>query len=338
MCTPEEIGGGGFGYLAYFAAWEEIFRTCGMKYWLSHTIISHWAKGPSPVLREVTRQAARDVIPGLLAGETTLCFALSEPEAGSDAAMIKTRAEPDGDGWRLTGSKIWISNACHADYAIVFAVTEPELAARRKGGISAFLVPTRSKGFVIESLIKMWGHPGTEECLLRFDNVRIEPHQLVGKLHHGFDIAMLGVGFGRMYNSARAVGFSKWALEQAFDYVKVRKSFGKPIAEYQGVTFPLAQSAMEVHAAHLVALNAALLLDQGERAHKELSMCKAYAVQVGKAALDRVMQVHGAMGFTNEMCFTDAYMSMRKVNVADGTNEILANVIAKRMLAGDIEL
>ena len=338
MSAPQDIGGGGLGYLAYLAAWEQIFHLCGAQYWLGHSMISHWAKGPSPVLKGMTPELRAEVLPKLMTGEHSMCFALSEPGAGSDAAMIKTRAERDGDGWRLSGNKIWITNSPYAEQAVVFAVTDPELAAKRKGGISTFMVPKNAKGFVVESLINMWGHVGTDEAILRFDDVRIEPHQLLGELNRGFKIAMLGVGLGRIYNTGRAVGMARWALEQAFDYVKVRETFGKKIAEYQGVTFPLAESATQVHAAHLMALNVAQLLDQGQPATKELAMTKMYAVEAGKNAVDRVIQAHGAMGFTNEMYLTEAYMSLRKVNVADGTNEILRHVVAKQLLSGDTDL
>jgi alkylation response protein AidB-like acyl-CoA dehydrogenase len=338
MSSPEDIGGGGLGYLAYLVAWEQIYHLCGAHYWLGHYAISHWAKGPSPVLRGMTQQMRDIALVKLNSGEHSMCFALSEPGAGSDAAMIKTRAEREGDGWRLTGTKIWITNSPYAQYAVIFAVTNPELAAKRKGGISAFMVPTSSKGFIVESLIKMWGHAGTDEAILRFDNIRVEPYQLVGELDRGFKIAMMGVGLGRIYNSARAVGLARWALEQAIDYVKVRETFGKKISEYQGVTFPIAEAATQVHAAHLMAMNAALLMDKGLPATKELSMAKMFAVEVGKAAVDRAMQTHGAMGFTNEMYLTEAYTSLRKVNVADGTNEILRHVVAKQLLAGDIDL
>ena len=338
MSAPESIGGGGLGYLAYFVAWEQIFRTCGTHYWLGHFMISHWAKGPSPVLEKITPKARETILPKLLSGEHSMCFALSEPGAGSDAAMIKTRAEKDGDGWRLTGSKIWITNSPYAQQAVVFAVTDPELAAQRKGGISTFMVPTDSPGFKIDRLINMFGHVGTDEAILQFDNVRIEPHQLVGQEHRGFKIGMLGVGLGRVYNSGRGVGLGRWALEQAVEYTKVRKTFGKPISEYQGVMFPLAECAMQLHAAHLMALNVCQLLDRGLPATKELSMTKAYAVEVGKNAVDRSMQTHGAMGFTNEMHLSEAYIYLRKVNIADGSNEILRHLISKQLLAGDMDL
>ena len=157
----------------------------------------------------MTPELRKQVLPGLMTGEHSMCFALSEPGAGSDAAMIKTRAERDGDGWRLSGNKIWITNSPYAEQAVVFAVTNPELAAKRKGGISTFMVPRASKGFVVESLINMWVHVGTDEAILRFDDVRIEPHQLLGDLHRGFKIAMLGVGLGRIYNTGRAVGMAR---------------------------------------------------------------------------------------------------------------------------------
>ena len=338
MCVPAELGGGGLGLLAYFVAWEQIYRQCGMQHWLGAYTVSHWAFGPSVVLAQVTPQARQTILADMMAGRTSMCFGLSEPGAGSDAAMLKTRAEPDGNGWRIHGRKIWTTNAPQADWVIVFAITDPERARRKAGGISAFLVPTSAPGFKVESVIRLFGHAGGNEGQLLFDGVRVEPDQLVGPLHDGFRIGLLGVSLGRIYNTARAVGLGRWALEKALDYAKQREAFGQKIAEYQGVSFPLAESAMELHAAHLMGLNVAQLLDRGERAIKELSMTKAYAVEVGFRAVDRAMQTHGAIGFTNELHLTHAWHDLRVVNVADGTNEILRRTIAQRLLAGDTEL
>lgn len=338
MCIPETLGGGGMGYLAYFAAWERVFHQCATKYWLANVVLSHWARGPSALLSKLQPEVRDAVVPSLMAGKTTLCFALSEPDAGSDATMIKTQATPDGSGWRLSGSKIWITNAPYANFAIVFAVTSPELAQQRRGGISAFLVPTDSPGFTVESLIRMWGSTGTDEAQLRFDDVRIEPSQLIGELDHGFDIAMVGVALGRLYNAARGVGVGRWALELGVEYAKIRHSFGKPLSEYQGISFPLAESAMQLHAAHLVARNAAELLDQGLQARKELSIAKALAVEAGRSAVDRVIQVHGAMGVTNEMHLTSAYLSLRNADIADGSAEILRRQIARNLIRGDVDV
>lgn len=338
MCVPESLGGGGLGHLAYYVGWEELFRLCGPQNWLMLYVISHWAFGPSRLLEKVTPEARERMLAPMMAGEASMCFGLSEPDAGSDAAALSTRAVPDGDGWRLTGRKIWTSNAPVADYCIVFAVTDPARAAARKGGISAFLVPTSSPGFEVQRIIKLFGQIGGDEAELRLDEVFVEPWQIVGELNRGFDAALYGVSLGRIYNSARAVGYGRWALERALDYAKVRHAFGKPIAEYQGVTFPLAETAMELHGAHLMGLNAAALLDQGKQAIKELSMAKAYSVQVGFRAVDRAMQTHGAIGFTNEVGLYHAWHSLRIVNVADGTNEILNRTVVQRLLKDDTDL
>ena len=334
MCVPEELGGGGLGHLAYFVGFEELFHTCGPQKWLMLYAVSHWAFGPSRLLEKLTERARDEMLAPMMAGEKSMCFGLSEPGAGSDASRITTRAVPDGDGWRITGRKVWTSNSPVADYCVVFAVTDPDT----RGGISAFLVPTDAPGFEIQRIIKLFGHIGGDEAELTLDDVRVEPWQLVGDLHKGFAAALYGVSLGRTYNSARAVGYGRWALEQALDYAGVREAFGKTISEFQGVTFPLAESATELHAAHLMALNAATLLDRGDAAVKELSMAKAYAVQVGYKAVDRAMQTHGAMGFTNELGLYHAWHALRIVNVADGTNEILNRTIVQRLMKGDREL
>ncbi|MCB1748239.1 MAG: acyl-CoA dehydrogenase [Gammaproteobacteria bacterium] len=338
MCTPTSLGGGGLGHLAYFVAWEAMFRHCGPRHWLMLYALSHWAFGPSRMLEKITDEARSRIMAGLMDGSRSMCFGLSEPNAGSDAAMITTRATADGDGWRLSGRKIWTTNAPVADYCVVFAVTDAERARAKQGGISAFLVPTDATGFRIERVIRMFGHVGGDEAEITLDDVAVAPWQLVGELHEGFRAALYGVSLGRVYNAARGVGYGRWALERALDYAAQREAFGQAIAHYQGVSFPLAEAATELHAAHLMGLNAALLLDQGEAAVKELSMAKAYAVQVGFRAVDRAMQVHGAMGFTNELGLTEAWHTLRVVNVADGTNEILNRTIAQRLFKGDTAL
>jgi acyl-CoA dehydrogenase len=267
-----------------------------------------------------------------------MCFGLSEPGAGSDATMIETRAAADGDGWRITGRKMWTTNVTFADWIIVFAVTDPARAAAKRGGISAFLVPTAAPGFTLQRVTLLQGEIGGVEGESTFDAVRVEPWQLVGPLHEGFRIALLGVSLGRVYNSARAVGLARWALEKAVAYAGQRVAFGAPIAEHQGVAFPLAESAMEVHAAHLAGLNAAFLLDRGERAIKELSMAKAFSVEVCLRAVDRAIQTHGGMGLTNELGLVHAYNTLRIINIADGTNEILRRTIFQQLARGDLDL
>lgn len=335
MCVPEALGGGGLGHLAYYAAWQALFHRCGPQNWLMLYALAHWAFGPSRLLEQVTPQAQAKIMPGLMDGTQSMCFGLSEPNAGSDASMIKTKAVKDGDGWRISGRKIWTSNAPVADYCVIFAVTDGE---SKRGGITAFIVPTDAPGFSVQRVIKLFGHIGGDEAELAFEDLYVEPWQIVGELNNGFAAALYGVSLGRIYNSARAVGYGRWAIELALEYAQTREAFGSAIANYQGVSFPLAESATQLHAAHLMGINAAMLLDQGSPAVKELSMTKAYSVQVGYAAVDRAMQTHGAMGFTNEIGLTEAWHSLRIVNVADGTNEILNRTIVQRLLKGDLDL
>lgn len=338
LCVPPSLGGVGQGYLAYYVCWELINRLCGPHHWLGTFALSHWAFGPSPVLERVTPEARERILAGLVSGRQSMCFGLSEPGAGSDATMIETRAARDGDGWRITGRKMWTSNVTIADWMIAFAVTDPVRAAARKGGISAFLLPTSAPGFTLERVTLLHGDIGGVEGETALDGVRVEPWQLVGTLHEGFGIALLGVSLGRVYNAARSVGLARWALEKAVAYAAQRVAFGAPIAQHQGVSFPLAESAMQVHGAHLMGLNASILLDRGERAIKELSMAKAYAVEVCLRAVDRAIQTHGGMGLTNEVGLVHAYDTLRVINIADGTNEILRRTIYQQLAKGDLEL
>lgn len=338
MAVPASLGGYELGHVAYFAAIERIAHLCGARHWLGYFSVAHWASGPSPVLRNLSASARDQLLPAIMSGERSLCFGLSEPEAGSDAFMIQTRATPDGDGWRLDGSKIWTTNAPIADYAVVFAVTDKARADARKGGISAFLVPTDSPGFSINQIIRMWGSIGGNEGILQFDGVRLEPDQLVGELHDGFRIAMGGVNLGRIFNTGRAVGIARQAIETTLEHISLRKAFGQRLADFQGLTFPLADAATDVHAAHLMGINVAQLLDAGRPARKELSMTKGFAVRAATRAVDLAIQCHGAMGMTNEMHLAESYFTVRQANIADGTNEILKRAIAKELLGGDTSL
>jgi alkylation response protein AidB-like acyl-CoA dehydrogenase len=241
MCVPEALGGGGLGHLAYYVAWEAMFHTYGPRNWLQLYALSHWAFGPSRLLEKMTPEAQTRVLPGLMDGSQSMCFGLSEPNAGSDASMIKTRAVRDGNGWRISGRKIWTTNSPTADYCVIFAVTDADKAASKRGGISAFIVPTDAPGFQVQRIIRLFGHAGGDEAELAFDDLPVEPWQLVGELDQGFQAALYGVSLGRVYNSARAVGYGRWALEQALDYAQTREAFGDAIANYQAVSFPLAE-------------------------------------------------------------------------------------------------
>ncbi|PRZ44282.1 acyl-CoA dehydrogenase [Antricoccus suffuscus] len=338
LAVPTHLGGSGLGHLAYYLAWKRVYELCPPGNWLAQFAISHWAFGPSIALEGITDEVKERVWPNLISGEQILCFGMSEPGAGSDAMAMTTRATPSGDGWALNGRKIWTTHVPIADWMVVFAVTDPDAQAARKGGISAFLVPMDSPGLELHSIIKMWGEIGGNEGETVFEDVRLEPWQLIGTQHRGFRAAMQGVSLGRIYNSARAVATGTWALQTALDYGAQRETFGEPLLDRQAIGHPLAEASARLHAAHLVALNTARLLDEGRPARKELPMMKYLAIEAANYAVDRAIQTHGAIGFSNELHLVEALSTFRALRVADGTDEILLRTILASLRSGDVEL
>lgn len=339
MVVPESVGGAGEGAITAYAAWELIYRLCGPRYWLSHESLAHWATGPSFVFDLAGEQIRSTVLPRLLSGEQTMCFMMSEPGAGSDAWAMRTRAVATDDGrWRITGVKQWTTNGPYADYGLVFAVTDPEAVATRRGGISAFLVPTDAPGFKLDSVITLYGHVGGNHGILSLDEVEVGPEQLIGELGAGIGLGLGGIALGRLYNSAKSVGLARWALEQAVDYAATRKTFGTALIDHQGIAFPLAECAIDIHAAHVLGLDTASRVDAGESVLKEAAMTKVFSTEMATKVIDRVMQVHGGMGITSETYFAEAWQAVRTVQIADGSAEILRRLIAGRLAKGDREL
>ncbi len=334
MALPASIGGGGIGWEAMYRVWETIFQQ-GPRHWLGLHAVAHWTKGPNPLLADLPASTTEKYLPDLLAGRTSMCFGMSEPDAGSDAWMMRTRAIRTRGGWRLSGSKQWISNGSHADLAIVFAVTDPDAAQARRGGIGAFLVPTTAPGFDASSVIPMFGHLGSVEAILQLDDVFVPDDHVIGDPGEGFRVAMRGVTLGRVYNCAKAIGLARWAIDLAVGYANHRRAFDAPISSHQGVSFPLVESHSEIHAARLSALHAVRLLDADEPARTELSIAKVLSTEKSLQAIDRAMQVHGAMGFTNEVGLTEAWQIVRVVCVADGSAEILRRQIASDLFGGN---
>jgi acyl-CoA dehydrogenase len=256
---------------------------------------------------------------------------MSEPDAGSDAWRMRTRATRDGDGWKLNGTKQWITNGPYAAHAIVFAITDDAQAAQRRGGVTAFVVPTSAPGFGIDRVIRFFGHTGGDEAIISFTDVHVPDDHVLGDVGEGFRLAMQGVSTGRLYNSARSVGLAHWALDRAAAYASQRHTFGKPLIDNQGIAFPLADRATEVHAAELMGLNCARLLDAGGEARTELAMTKLFSTEMAVRAIDAAMQTHGAMGFTNEVGLGEAWHQARRICVADGASEILRRQIARSL-------
>jgi len=336
LFVPEALGGAGLGARSWFLVWEKLFRWCSVESWLGWQSVAHWATGPSRVLAECAPEVRAEVLPELMSGQKSMCFAMSEPDAGTDVWMMRTTAVPDGDGWRLSGVKQWITNGPCADYALVFAVTNKELAAQRRGGISAFLIPTDSPGFELASVIRIFGHIGGNEAVFHLSDVPVSRRNLVGQLDNGFVIGQLGIGLGKLYNAAKAVSWGHWALAKAQEHVRDRRTFGRPLAEHQGVMFPLAESAAELMAARLMALHCADLYDRGLPSANEMAMTKMLATEAGFRTLDRVIQSFGGTGFTNELHLTDALLYLRSIRISDGSAEMMRRQIAKAIAKGQI--
>ncbi|MBN9477547.1 MAG: acyl-CoA dehydrogenase [Bordetella sp. SCN 67-23] len=340
LFAPVELGGDGMGALANIHVQELINARYGPARKLIQTVVlpSPFTNGLSPVLRHLDPAVFARYRDGIASGASTLCFGLSEPDAGSDVFAIKTRAERDGDGWVLSGTKQWITNAPYADHAMVFAVTDPGLAAQRQGGVTGFFVDTRSVGFDVPSVIPTMGHAGAEIGIVVLDKVRVPDSHRLGPVGQGFSVALGGVSAGRLSMAATCVGLAKWAQSLAVDYAKVRRTFGRPIGEHQAVQCLLADSAMDIYAAKSMVQNCAWRIDRGLPAIKETSMVKAHATEMLNRVMDRSIQVHGAMGLTNELRLEEGYRLARQMRIPDGTGEIQRRTIARQLLKGDCEL
>jgi acyl-CoA dehydrogenase len=333
MFAPSEVGGSGGGALLLYEVWEMLYRRYGPGRLLPYASVAHWAYGPGLLCAYLTPAAADEALPGIMAGQTTTCFAISEPDAGSDPWAMRTTALPAGEGWVVSGTKQWITNSPCADYVFVWAVTDPELRSRKRGGISCFLVPTTAPGFAVDSVIRLFGHAGGHEGIISFSDVQLPSSALVGDLHTGFDLAMKGISTGRLYNAGHCVGLARWATERAAAYARERVVFGNPIAEYQGISFMLADCAVDIYAADTMSRDCARRLDAGERATTEVAMVKLFSTEMCSRVYERAMQVHGGMGLTNEMKLYDGWHQARIVRIADGSAEIMRRNIARAVLS-----
>lgn len=336
----ERLGGGGQGALVMAHVQEAVNQRFGPGHPLIQTVVlpSPFTNGLSPVLRHLDASVFERYRDGIASGGKTLCFALSEPDAGSDVFAMKTRAVRDDEHWVLNGTKQWITNSPYADHAMVFALTDPEAAAQHKGGVTGFFVDTRTPGFSVPRLINTVGHLGGDTGVVVLDGVRVPDDHRLGAVGRGLAVAMDGVNAGRMGMAATCVGLARWALDQAIEYAKVRKTSGVPIAEHQAIQFMLADSAMDIYAAKSMIQNCAWRIDQGQPAPAQVSMVKAFSTEMLGRVMDRSIQVHGAMGLTNELRIEQGYRFARVMRIPDGTAEIQRRTIARLLLSGRSEL
>ncbi|MEM5316933.1 acyl-CoA dehydrogenase [Paraburkholderia sp. JHI869] len=336
--ADESLGGGGLGSQAAVYIQARLNAHCGPSRHLVHTVVlpSPFTNGLSPVLRHLDPAVLARYHDEIASGDKTMCFGLSEPDAGSDVFGMRTRAVRDGDDWVINGTKQWITNAPYADYAMIFALTDEDEARGRRGGVTGFFLPTSTPGFSVPSVIPVMGHHGSETGIVSLENVRVPDSHRLGPVDRGLAVALDGVNAGRVSMAASCLGLAQWGLAQAVEYAKVRKTFGRPIADYQAVQFMLADCAMDIYATQSMLRHCAWLVDQGRAATKEVSIVKASATEMVGRVLDRCIQVHGAMGLTNELRLEKAYRYARTVRIPDGTSEIQRRTIARKLLDGDL--
>ncbi len=329
MCVPEEWGGAGTDTVSYALALMEIAGGDGG---LSTLMSVNNSPVCAAILKEGTRaQKERWLVP-LARGETIGAFCLTEPEAGSDAAALKTRAVREGDGWRLDGTKQFITSGAIAGVAIVFAVTDPQAGKR---GISAFLVPTDVPGFKVARVEEKLGQKSSDTAQIVLEDVRLPADALLGGEGRGYAIALANLETGRIGIAAQAVGMAAAALEHAFGYAKERRAFGRPILEHQAVGHRLAQMAAEVEAARQMVLHAAALKDAGARCLKEASIAKLFASEMAERVASAAIQVMGGYGYLKDFPVERIYRDVRVCQIYEGTSEIQRLIILRELLRED---
>src|SRR5256714_4169424 len=278
-----------------------------------------------------TEDQKRRYLPDLTAGRKIGAFSLTEPSSGSDAASIQTSARKRSDCWILNGTKIWVTNGPIADVVVVYASNDRTLGAR--GGITAFIVEKGFTGFRVGRVEERVGLGGSHAAELVFEDCEVpEENVLGGAPGTGFRTALGALDIGRISLAAGAVGSSQHLLELAIAHSKRRVQFGKPIAVNQAIQWMLADSAVEIHAARLMVYDAASKLDRGVRASNEAAMVKVYASEMAGRVVDRVLQIHGGMGYMKESPVERAYRDARILRIYEGTSEVQRMIIAEELL------
>ncbi|HET6611034.1 MAG TPA: acyl-CoA dehydrogenase [Kofleriaceae bacterium] len=322
MAVPEAWGGAGLDHVSYVVAMEEIARACA-----STAVIMSVNNSLvcDPILRFGTDEQKRTTLLPLASGEKLGCFALSEPEAGSDAAAQTTIARRDGDEWVISGTKNWITNGPVADVMVLFAMTDKPRGHR---GISSFIVPMNTAGVRCGTPDDKLGIRGSKSAQIFLDDVRLPGDALLGEVGHGFKVAMSTLDGGRIGIAAQALGIARACLDDSLAYATQRKTFGKPIAEHQTIQFKLADMATEVDAARLLTLSAAALKDRGEPYGKAAAMAKLYASDVANRAAREAVQIFGGNGYVTEFPVERHFRDAKITEIYEGTSEIQRLVIA----------
>lgn len=323
MLVPEDYSGSDVGTVAYALAVEEIAAGDGA----CSTIVSvHSSVGCAPIVAFGTEEQKRAFLPKLASGEWIAGFALTEPQAGSDAANLRTRAISDGNHYVISGSKQFITSGKNGQMVIVFAVTDPDAG---KKGITAFIVPTDTPGYEVVRVERKLGLHSSDTCQLAFNNMRIPADLRLGAEGEGYRIALANLEGGRIGIGAQAVGMARAAFEAARDYARGRVAFGKPIIEHQAIAFRLADMATRIEAARQLVLHAAALHEAGVPSLSEASMAKLFASEMAEAVCSEAIQIHGGYGYLADFPVERVYRDVRICQIYEGTSDIQRLVIAR---------
>ncbi|MBE7451816.1 MAG: acyl-CoA dehydrogenase [Kofleriaceae bacterium] len=328
IAVPEAYGGAGLDHVSYVLAMEEISAACastGVIMSVNNSLVC------DPLYRFGTEEQRRTWLRPLAAGEKLGCFALSEPEAGSDSAAQRTTATRDGDAWVLSGVKNWITNGPVADVSVLFAMSDRALGNK---GIAAFIVPMDAPGVRCGPPDDKLGIRGSKSCQIFLDDVRLPASHLLGEVGGGFKVAMSTLDGGRIGIAAQALGIARAAFEASLAYAQTRKTFGKPIAQHQAIQWKLADMATELDAARLLTLRAAWLKDQKAPYGKEAAMAKLYASDVANKVAREAIQVFGGNGYVTEYPVERHFRDAKITEIYEGTSEIQRLVIANALARG----
>lgn len=323
---PKEYGGQGSTNQIYSMAVEEISRVCGTT---GVVVSAHTSLCADPIMNFGTEEQKQKYLPKLASGEWVGAFGLTEPNAGTDAAMQQTTAEDAGDKWILNGSKIFITNAEYAHVYIIIAMTDKSQGTR---GISAFIVEKGTPGFTIGKKEKKLGIRGSSTCELIFENCEIPKENLLGKLGRGFSLAMKTLDGGRIGIAAQALGLAQGAMDETVKYTKERKQFGKAIAKFQNTQFQLADMETKVQASRLLVRNAAFKKDQGLPYSVDAAMAKLFAAETAMEVTTKAIQFHGGYGYTREYPVERMFRDAKITEIYEGTSEVQKMVIAGNLL------
>ena len=325
MTVPKEYGGAGIDRISYMIALEEISRVCGST---GLTVEAHNSLGVGHIYEMGTEEQRRKYLPKLTSGEELAAWALTEPNAGSDAASIQTTAVLDGDEWVINGTKHFITNGDLAWTVVVMAKTDKTKGAR---GISAFIVERGTPGFKAGQLEDKLGLRGSHTAELIFEDCRIPKENLLGKEGEGFIGAMKILDRGRTAIGAMSVGIARAAFEESLAYAKQRQQFGKPIGKFQAIRWMLADMATEIDAARLLVYRAAYMEDQNQRFTKEAAMAKLFASEIAMRATVKAIQIFGGYGYLKEYPVERFYRDVKLCQIGEGTSEVQRIVISRQL-------